>query len=82
MNRLKLKTSKTVVGSAALAIPTFLALLPGQTGLQQGVVTSSTRVVVVLIPGFPIESIGFGVLLGMIAILFRRRRRTVPKLDA
>ena len=59
--------------------PAFLTLLSGdaaQTGVRE-VGTTSTRVVVVLIPGFPMESIVFGLLMGMIVVLLNRRRRRV-----
>jgi len=42
---------------------------------QQTVVTASTRVVVVLIPGFPVESVLTGLLLGLVLLHVVRRRR-------
>jgi hypothetical protein len=41
---------------------------------QQTIITSSTKVVVILIPGFPIESILLGLFLGTLALLVIRRR--------
>lgn len=41
---------------------------------QQTIITSSTKVVVVLISGFPFESILLGFFLGMVALLVIRRR--------
>ena len=65
---MKVKVSKTVISRATLLVWSFLPVMwasDGQTGVQRGVVSSSTRVVVVLIRGFQLESIVFGVLLGM-----------------
>jgi len=41
---------------------------------QQTIITSSTKVVVILIPGFTVESILLGFFLGMLALLVMRRR--------
>ena len=57
---------------------TIIALLnDGQisAGTLQTVVTNTTRVVVVLIPGFPMESIILGILVGGISLALIRRRR-------
>ena len=78
MGGLKVQFSRTILSLAVLVSPAFLALHSNeaQTGVQQTTVTTSTHVVVVLIPGFPIESIVSGILLGiMVVLLIRRRRR-------
>jgi hypothetical protein len=41
---------------------------------QQTIITSSTKFVVILIPGFPFESILLGLFVGMLALLVVRRR--------
>jgi type III secretory pathway component EscV len=72
MNHMRVAASSTVLVACAL-----LALFTGNqlTAPQQQVVTSSsTRVVVVLIPGFPLVSIALGLLLGITAIIIRSRR--------
>jgi hypothetical protein len=43
--------------------------------VDQTVVTESTRVVVVFIPGFPIESVLIGILLGLGLLHMIRKRR-------
>lgn len=43
---------------------------------QQTITSSTTSVVVVLIPGFPIESIVLGALVGIIALAILRGRRS------
>ena len=65
------------MGWAASLGPAFLTLwtADGRSGVRQGVATSNAHVVVVLIPGFPIESIVFGILLGMAVVLLIRRTR-------
>jgi len=65
---------------AILLIPTIMALGTSRTsaaGTQQTIITSSTRVVVVVIPGFPAESILLGLLAGLGAVLLIRLRRTM-----
>jgi hypothetical protein len=61
----------------ALTIGGFvLEQLQAKNTIQQTITTSSTRVVVVVIPGFPLESIVLGCVLGMaILALLRRRER-------
>jgi hypothetical protein len=44
------------------------------TSDQQTVVTSTTRVAVVLIPGFPVVSIALGSLLGFMILIVLHRR--------
>jgi len=71
----------TVVPCAAIL--TLLARSE-QTGAQQAIATSGTGVVVVLIPGFPIESILLGILAGFVTVLLvrlRRRRGATPSVD-
>lgn len=64
-------------GTLAAGGPIYQQLSAPFTHDQQTVVTSTTRVVVVLIPGFPVESIALGSLLGfMILIVLRRRKQT------
>jgi type III secretory pathway component EscV len=46
-------------------------------GPQQTIVSSTTRVVVVVIPGFPAESIVLGFLAGIIVVLLVRQRQAV-----
>jgi len=51
--------------------------------IQQTFTTSSTRVVIVVIPGFPVESILLGALLGVLilALLRRWKRKRLLKSD-
>ena len=71
-------TTLRVLKYATLPCSAILALLAdeAQTGTQQQtLITSSTRVVVVLIPGFPLESILLGLIAGGVALFLMRRRR-------
>jgi type III secretory pathway component EscV len=43
---------------------------------QQTIVSGTTKVVVVVIPGFPIESVIIGCSLGLLVIYAFRKRRT------
>jgi type III secretory pathway component EscV len=53
----------------------YQQLNPFSTAEQQTIVSGSTRVVVVLIPGFPIESIALGALVGVFMLYVLRSRR-------
>jgi hypothetical protein len=75
-----LKTPRTLPNWAVLLVPTISALVDSRTspvGTQQTIVTSSTRVVVVVIPGFPAESMLLGFLVGLGVVLLIRLRRAV-----
>ena len=64
-----------MAASSVLALGTV-----GVTGsTEQTIVDSTTRVVVVLIPGFPIESILLGLIVGIGAVLLIRRWRVVER---
>jgi type III secretory pathway component EscV len=74
-------TDPTIITRILLPCAAILALLAKseQTGAQQTIVTSVASVVVVLIPGFPIESILVGLMAGLITlVLVRLRRRHWP----
>ena len=68
---------KTNVSSVVLAGCALFALLAGKplsNVAQQTITSSSTKVVVVVIPGFPFTSIALGLLVGITAIVIRRRQ--------
>jgi hypothetical protein len=68
-----------IVSALALGGLLFTKLqTPLDTG-QQTIISSSTKVVVVVIPGFPLESVFLGILLGF-ALLHVIRRRADPQL--
>ena len=46
---------------------------------QQTVVTSTAGIVVIAIPGFPLESILLGILVGLLALAVIRRRRRLQQ---
>lgn len=64
-----------LVGALAIGGAIYQQLqAPLNTG-QETVVSSTTRVVVILIPGFPIESFVLGGLLGLMVLIIIRRRK-------
>jgi ABC-type enterobactin transport system permease subunit len=64
-------------GALAVGGTVYQKLSAPLTSDQQTVVTSTTRVVVVLIPGFPVESIALGALLGFMILMIIRRRKQI-----
>lgn len=80
--RAKLPRALGLTLASAVAVCVILyprLLLPLET-TQQTVVSGSTRVVVVLIPDFPIESVLMGVPLGFVLLHIVRRRTAGERL--
>lgn len=75
LNRKKFGWLLTIAGGLALAVTAHQQLQVPLNEVQQTVTSSSTRVVVVVIPGFPIESILIGGLLGLTVLMVIRRRK-------
>ena len=75
LGRTKLKLSKRVWRSTLLVGTTLLSIGQPSPGIQQ-IANGTTRVVVVLIPGFPPESILLGFLVGLLSLALIRHIRS------
>jgi hypothetical protein len=65
-----------IVGALSVGLMIYQQAHSSLSSDQQTITSSTTSVVVVLIPGFTIESIILGVLVGIAAIAMLRRRST------
>jgi len=84
--RLDLKHSKVLASwalvmasASAVASTIYQQLNAPLTGVHETTVTSSTSVVVVVIPGFPVESLILGILLGLTILVVSRNRARVRR---
>ena len=62
----------TMVGGLGVAGAVSERVLEPLNAVQETIVTSTSQVVVVVIPGFPIESLAIGVLLGLALLVVGR----------
>lgn len=69
-----------LVSALALGDLASIHLQTPSDAAETTVVTGSTRVVVVLIPGFPVESVLIGLLLGLALLHVVRRRNAKGRL--
>ena len=74
--------STTVCATALTISGIMLAQMQTKNLIQQTITTSSTRVVVVVIPRFPLESTVLGCVLGMMVLALLRRRERKDSLES
>jgi hypothetical protein len=81
----ELKYSKILTSSAIVGLGFAGAVserLRGALNAVQETITSTSQVVVVVIPGFPIESLAIGALLGLLLLVVFRRWRLKQRRSA
>ncbi len=69
----------TLLSIFAVSSVLYDQLLSQLASDQQTTVTNTTKVTVVVIPGFPVESILIGLLLGLLALYLIRKRKASAK---
>jgi predicted benzoate:H+ symporter BenE len=70
-----------VLAGLALVTEVFHSPFAGAGEAQQATITSTRGIVVIAIPGFPVESILIGLLLGLAMLIMIHRHRTKTSLD-
>ena len=80
LRRSVVASAVAVLAGLALVTEVFHSPFAGSGEVQQVTVTSTRGIVVIAIPGFPVESILVGLLLGMgmLLLIHRRRANTSP----
>lgn len=69
-----------VLAGLALVTEVFHSPYAGAVEVQQATITSTRGIVVIAIPGFPVESILIGLLLGLGMLMLIHRHRTKTRI--